>query len=304
MAHCNLRCYGCNHFCAYAPEWFASPEAFRRDVDLLARYVRVRWFKFLGGEPLLHPDLLEFVRIVRESGLADRVRVGTNGLLLARQPASFWREVDSVVVTVYPSTEARVDLELFRRRAREHGTQLLVNRRPRFYEPVVDFPMKDPRLVRLIFASCVMARSCTTLCDGALFRCSTAPCLDYYLHRLGYPGGIRRRDGLRIESRDDMPDRIRRYLSSRRPLEACRFCLSMVGPIVPHRQLTRQDTAHPARSRRAEDLVDRTVLRRRLMLMRFMGWLRPVPASLRRALGLTSWKRLTTLARLPRLEIE
>jgi len=301
VSHCNLRCYGCDHFCAFAPRGFASVESLRPDLALLSRYAHVGRFKIVGGEPLLHPRLLDLVRSVRESGLAEEVRIGTNGLLLARQPDAFWRDVDSVVVTVYPASASRLDLALFRRRAERHGTDLVVIRRPLFREPVVDFPIEDARLVRRISTSCVMGRFCHTLKNGRLFRCTVASCIDYYLNRLGYATTFVETDGLRLEERGDMPARIRAYLRSDRPLGACQFCLGSVGPIVPYRQMTTEEIDRPARTRRAEDLVDRTLLRRRLCFWRLWGRLRYVPRPLARRLGATYWRGLMSLLRVPRI---
>ena len=57
---------------------------FVRDLEALAKVLRVYRFRFVGGEPLLHRELLQHVQAVRDSGIAGEVQVCTNGALLDR----------------------------------------------------------------------------------------------------------------------------------------------------------------------------------------------------------------------------
>src|SRR5690242_17485722 len=77
--HCNLRCAGCSHMSPFIAPQLPPLESFTRDANALATAVRAREIRLLGGEPLLHPQIVEFLRAAKSSGVADWVIVSTNG---------------------------------------------------------------------------------------------------------------------------------------------------------------------------------------------------------------------------------
>ena len=82
---CNLRCVHCysdSENGAYPGE--LSEEEGKRLIQDLAEF-GVPVILFSGGEPLMHPSLLEFVRLAVSKGI--RAVVSTNGTLLAREVA-------------------------------------------------------------------------------------------------------------------------------------------------------------------------------------------------------------------------
>jgi len=80
-AQCNLRCIGCR----YGRD-FMTGESLSLDVvrGLLQDAARcgITTVRLYGGEPMLHPDLAEMIRLGRELGLT--VYVTSNGVLLER----------------------------------------------------------------------------------------------------------------------------------------------------------------------------------------------------------------------------
>ena len=92
--HCNLRCAGCLHFAPLAEERFLDLEEYDRELEMLAA---IRGFKgyfncicLMGGEPLLHPQVAEVVRITRSRLGNESIMLSTNGLLLKRMTDAFW----------------------------------------------------------------------------------------------------------------------------------------------------------------------------------------------------------------------
>jgi hypothetical protein len=242
-----------------------------------------RQLNVVGGEPLLHPDLLQVISEARRSSLAQQIQLVTNGLLLGRQPEDLWRELDSVKVTVYPATARRLELAHLRRMAEAHSVRLIVVKRPVFRVPVAGSPARDARLVRRIFRCCAMARACHTIADGRLYRCSIAPFMDHYLRRLGHDTDFAATEGIAIEERSDMGDRVARYLSSEVPLEACRFCLGSVGRDTPHRQMSAEEAGNPPPVGGVEELLSRTKLRAESRVARWGRAMDYLPPPLRRA---------------------
>lgn len=81
-AHCNLRCMGCKYGRDFMPG-AQMPMAMYRDLIEDAAAAKVPAVRLYGGEPLLHPDVVEMVE------LTNRVGVGcymtTNALVLDRK---------------------------------------------------------------------------------------------------------------------------------------------------------------------------------------------------------------------------
>lgn len=77
---CNLECAYCNEYDNEAPHPETEKlKAWMRKLQELG----VGRLNFLGGEPLLHPDVVELVRHARSLGYF-RVGMSTNGLLLTQ----------------------------------------------------------------------------------------------------------------------------------------------------------------------------------------------------------------------------
>ena len=111
--HCNMNCGGCTHFAPMADRWFADLDRIAADFARLKElFSNIREIRVMGGEPLLHPDCVAFLRIVRAAFPNCRLALVTNGLLLAKQPASFWeacRETRTLVsLSVYPPVKPQV----------------------------------------------------------------------------------------------------------------------------------------------------------------------------------------------------
>ena len=61
---CNLRCEGC--YSRNEPNRDKSLSEIRADLDLVTRHRRIDSVSIAGGDPLVHPEVVEIVRIVRQ----------------------------------------------------------------------------------------------------------------------------------------------------------------------------------------------------------------------------------------------
>jgi len=83
VMHCNLNCRGCNHF---APLYSENEDMIDFDrwtkaVDRIAEMFEIKKFGILGGEPLLHPRWLDFLRYLRNKLPNALLTFRTNGIL-------------------------------------------------------------------------------------------------------------------------------------------------------------------------------------------------------------------------------
>ncbi|MFC5722383.1 radical SAM protein [Streptomyces gamaensis] len=252
--HCNLGCASCSHLSPVFPRSFVDPGTAARDLTVLARSFRARFVKVLGGEPLLHRELVTILRSVRASGIAPRIVVCTNGVLLPRMREDFWAAVDEVEISVYPGKELpEEELARIRGHAADHGVTLTVLHYSHFRYSYSEFGTSDEGLVRRIHATCQIAHvwRCHTVYEGHFFVCPQS----VFLPRVLDGGADPWQDGLEITDEPGFPERLLAYLRSPEPLRACRNCLGSAGLRMPHEQRTRRDFREPQR-RATEDLTD------------------------------------------------
>ena len=100
--HCNLSCSLCSHFSPISQTKFLDITEILTDLQILSKYYKSSYIKLLGGEPLLHPKIDHIVSTIRESMLSDQIQICTNGLLLSKMSASFWEQVDHILISSYP----------------------------------------------------------------------------------------------------------------------------------------------------------------------------------------------------------
>jgi organic radical activating enzyme len=239
--HCNLKCAGCNHFSPHLPQKFADLEQFQRDLNALSEVMHLGELKLLGGEPLLHPDLLQFLQCARESGLADEITLVTNGLLLHRCDPLAFELIDRLWVSVYPGVELPLATDELDYLSKRYNFSLDLKKTDSFRCTTVNKRHRDAALVRPIFDRCELAhaRSCHTIDQGYYFKCSPAPFLTARMALEGEPVANRDLDAVRIFDNPNLRAELESYLRSDEPLEACYYCLGSSGRRFPHRQLKR-----------------------------------------------------------------
>lgn len=237
--HCNLRCAYCTHSSNYLPKTFASLASFERDITRLSRVVRVAELKMLGGEPLLHPELVGFLRVARESGIARSVVIWTNGLLLRKMPDAAWSLIDGIVVSEYPGIRTTGGLETLQHKLDKHSVWLTRKDCSSFVREHIFSPISDEGLVEIIHRTCTVAnyRTCLTVHESRFYKCVNAVFLEPRLRAIGVTITNRFNDSVAITDDNDLGKRIADYLESAEPLDACRYCLGNFGPWLPHRQL-------------------------------------------------------------------
>ena len=97
--HCNLNCAGCNHFSPLAEERYASLELFEKNIKRLVELINVPILNLMGGEPLLHPQIEDFIKVARKY-VSDKIFIWTNGILLNSMTDTFWKTVEAYNIDI------------------------------------------------------------------------------------------------------------------------------------------------------------------------------------------------------------
>lgn len=123
--HCNLGCYSCNHFSPLAKEEFADLETTTKDLTRLKELTngKIKTIFLVGGEPLLHPNIIAFMKVARELFPKSVVQIITNGVLLPKQKPEFWAACKQYNIVMTPTKYPGIDWDKVEARARENNYQ-------------------------------------------------------------------------------------------------------------------------------------------------------------------------------------
>lgn len=183
---CCLECYGCNHLSPWhrGDAFMLQPEDLQNDLaQIQALKIRVGELHLLGGEPLLCPHLEECINVCK--GFPAVLWLKTNGMLLGKQPDSFWQTLNGcnmrLQVTNY-CLKAALVLQI-RAKAKRFGVALRINKPGRWHMRFQTRDMSDGH-VQQAFKDCDFAPY-KYLQDGKLYRCSIDCYAKPYFEKLG-----------------------------------------------------------------------------------------------------------------------
>ena len=241
-AHCNLSCYGCDHASPVHPEHYLSAEELAQDLAALSAVYHVFEFLLTGGEPLLHPHLLDVVDAIRSSGVADKITLMTNGVLLHKAPASLWGKIDKIGVSIYPGVKRKLSQDDIKTLANQNGLLLWYKVTDEFRTKLLHSANSDRDLVSAIYSTCTLRASCHTIHEGRYFKCSPGPFVPDWLRRVGVDAPAFSRDSVPVRDNPDLHRQLADYLRDAEPLSACQYCLGCVGKSIPSRQMNKTAT--------------------------------------------------------------
>lgn len=220
---CNLNCRGCSHFSNIVKEEDSPVEfaTFERDFKILGKlFDHIFMIRLLGGEPLLVPNLTDYVRVVRESFPKTDLRVVSNGLLIPSADEKMLRELGKLGVTFdiscYPPTN-KIRSKIEEKLAKcEVGCNISA--------PVNEFHrrfnIKGTYNPEEMFQACP-SKICTFVNNGKLSMCP-APQTSRFLNKHFDLDIDCQEDILYLTDPDITADKILEYRSH--PLKTCRYC--------------------------------------------------------------------------------
>lgn len=181
--HCNLNCASCTHFSPLVKQpVFKDLEEFKREVNQLKLVCpELKDFRIIGGEPLLHPQFVDFCSYAAEVLSNTKIHLVTNGILLPQVLDQVKTLINKYNIELnvsnyglnFKSINDLVALGLPRQ-------NITLDKRLEMYNPCLDFSHKLP--AELMYKRCVNNTHCTFLKDGFLYVCPILGNLDYYLN--------------------------------------------------------------------------------------------------------------------------
>jgi GTP 3',8-cyclase len=262
VEHCNLRCRSCDHASPLLDNHFVDEAVFSSDLGALSGVIKTDELRIMGGEPLLHPRLMDLLRIARASGIGKTIAVATNGTLLHRVPPEFWRSIDRLALSLYPGVQLPLPESALRELAGAHGVFFELSNQEKFRHSIVNRRIENADLVREIYRRCEVRTlyQTHTLRAGRYYKCSPAP---FTRDRLALSGIVydNAPDGVAVHGNPRLAEQLGEYLAGSEPLPACAYCLGTSGRLFDHVQLSSEELAAAVDSPDSpESLLDRAAL--------------------------------------------
>lgn len=174
--HCNLNCKGCHHFAPLAPESYLSLAEFEKDLTRLFELTNgeIETFNIMGGEPLLHPQCVDFLETARRIFPKSNIKLITNGILLPEMPDSFYEKCAKNNIYIRSSKyPIDIDWELIKERCNKFGVsfQFYLVDKDIMYEEVTDLTSSQKALMS--FYNCQLGWHYYFYLDhGKIYHCS------------------------------------------------------------------------------------------------------------------------------------
>ncbi|MCQ2754005.1 MAG: radical SAM protein [bacterium] len=215
------------HFSPLAPKSFIDTKDFRNDVKKMSEIAgnEVKEVHILGGEPLLHPELIKLLKTARYYFPNADVMLISNGILVLKQKPEFWRTLQKyqihLSVTEYPLD---INYQQITRLTQKFGVKYS------FYAPSKEnsqwhlpLDLKGEQDADYSFANCSKNNNCTNIniYRGKLYVCPVIAYVKYFNNFFNKNLEVTEDDYLTVKNIKDI-DEIKDYISSSKPF--CKYC--------------------------------------------------------------------------------
>jgi MoaA/NifB/PqqE/SkfB family radical SAM enzyme len=202
-----------------------DPVSYEKDCARLSALSggKVEYIDLLGGEPLLHPEIIKIIEITRKN-FTGTVNIITNGIKLTAMSAEFWTTCHkndiNIVISGYP---IKIDHEKIKQTALEYsvpveirgfGKKLTIwNKMP------YDLQGKQNAYDNFLF--CFASNFCLTLKNGKISTCGQVFTVEHFNKYFNKNIEITDKNSIDIYKASSL-DEILEFVSC--PIPFCRYC--------------------------------------------------------------------------------
>ena len=190
---CNLNCKWCSRWCNVVKhrQIYKTEDVVKDTLCILDKHIKLDAIGLSGGEPLLHPDIVELLRFIGECKLKYKIKylsIQTNCKHLLKMSDEFFSLLRKYNIEVnytrYPEESGINYNEAFKRL---HDEQIrYVNTQKRFGESedfirnkFITEQLDFTKNIKNIERKCISCpRSCPSLWQGKIYKCANLPFID------------------------------------------------------------------------------------------------------------------------------
>ena len=219
---CNLNCVGCSTFAPLCNDSFVDVSSYEQDIKQMVALGEVEKITLIGGEPLLHPKIIEILEVSRKYIQTGELLLYTNGTLLLNQNPAFWmccRDNNiRISVTPYP---IKLDYERIAEVAKQYSvdvTYSCVETKNTFVKIPLNIEGKGN--INKNFSKC-SSSPCVALREGKIYSCYKPSLAIWVNNHFGYDFKVSEKDYLdiyKVKDKDEILDFICK------PMPFCRYC--------------------------------------------------------------------------------
>jgi cyclic pyranopterin phosphate synthase len=228
--YCQNKCASCNHMIPLVEHpYHVDPAVIERDLKAMSKIAHSLEYSIVGGEPTLHPQIVDIIRIIKRSGIANLILMYTNGQAMKHLPDAFFEELDLLRVDPYKIDEEQKDY--IKRRCLKaglpiewHSTQFM----RQFYRN-----KHTPEKAAKLFKHCWFRYNRSVVDEGYFYRCCTSPFIPQYLL-----GQERTADAIPVEGLTE--EKLIAYLNPPETPDICYVCSGNFGEPVGWHETTRE----------------------------------------------------------------
>lgn len=226
VEHCNLNCKYCSHFSPLADKIFANIEATEYGLKLLKNIIgdNLEEIRLLGGEPLLHPQINDFCRMVRSYFNNANIDIVTNGILLSKLPSEFWSVCHmnriNIKITKYP---IKLNIAEISKVASDYNVKLLFTNRSKLIKLMNHMPLdiEGGQDFSRNFANCYSSY-CTNLKGSILMPCPIVASIEHFNKYFNKNLTLSKEDCLDLSTVTSIKE-IEEFLNKPKPF--CSYCM-------------------------------------------------------------------------------
>lgn len=226
--HCNLNCAGCYHFSPLSEENYLTIDSFIKDLRQLNKLLRsnLKELYLMGGEPLLHPNLIDFITNARNISKKIKIYLVTNGILLENQPKSFFdacKNCDiSIAISLYP---IQINYEGILKKLDKHNIKYEIHgdyrNRKMWKKFEIDPSGKQKRKESSRF--CGSGHAYHQLHNGKLFMCVPPAYVSKLNNRFNFSINVSKKDYIDIHT---LKTPLKIFLKTNNSIPFCKYCVT------------------------------------------------------------------------------
>lgn len=227
VEHCNLNCKSCMHFSPLAEKNCIKLIDFKKDVSLMAKITQgnVETINILGGEPLLHPNILKILKLTRIYFPNSVIRIVSNGILVLNQKDIFWKTLKKyniqLSITRYPlNINYQKIIQITKKYNIDYTFYGMNKENSQWHFPL---DLSGSQNMDFNFRRCSEGNNCTNIniLKGKLYVCPVVSNIKYFNKFFNYSLPVLKEDYLNLKDIANIKDIIN-FISH--PTPFCRFC--------------------------------------------------------------------------------
>lgn len=231
--HCNLNCACCCHFAPLAEKYFMSKEHFKNDLERLSFLSKgkINRIRLMGGEPLLHPNIIDLMQIARTLFQESDIAIHSNGILLSSISNEFWEACErykiGIILSYYP---VDIDYTNICSLAKKHNVCLkteIDTGVKKFRNFKLDLTGKQSYIKSWFY--CTHADASVNLYEGKLYTCDITAHSKHLAKYFHIPLEYEESDYINIYHEHSMDD-ILKKLNAPHPF--CKYCCPNDSKII------------------------------------------------------------------------